>query len=315
MKKLLLASMMLSSSIAFAADVTVYGKIDASIASVDKNGVKTTVQGNGDYLGSSVLGFKGTEKIGDSLTAGFRLEGDINASVGSGDGSGGGLTFDRHAYIFVGNKLITVKAGRIQDPVKDTYSLTNASTNMLDAAVSKLSPSLSFGSRVPQSVQVESSLGALSLKLNHSSNIDGDKKGAEGTKQNLLGVQTKVGSLTVLGSYGDRDDETTAYTIGAKVKVAGGTLSGLYAAIDEDGEKSKSYAVATILPLGSDYQVRANYVINDSDVESKDGSQYGVMLEKLFSKRTTAYVGYLNVDSKTDSKDQKIVAVGLLHKF
>ena len=62
MKKLVIAAALPAmSAVVSAQQVTVYGTIAPSVVQKEVNGVKTTVQGNGDYLSSSVLGFRGTE--------------------------------------------------------------------------------------------------------------------------------------------------------------------------------------------------------------------------------------------------------------
>jgi len=95
--------------------VQVYGVVDLAVSSYYGAG-----QGSRHMLTSggnqaSRLGFKGHEDLGNGLTAGFDMEAGINADTGTGqatntnnqaDGSvgGGGLTFNRKAYVYMTSK-------------------------------------------------------------------------------------------------------------------------------------------------------------------------------------------------------------------
>jgi predicted porin len=107
---------------ALAADVTIYGNADVGMVSqsgsggnVNTNGTLTTVDSG--VSGDSFLGFKGTEDVGNGITALFDLKGLVNytsqSNSSSANGlSGGGLS-SGHAMAGVTGSFGTAVIGRL----------------------------------------------------------------------------------------------------------------------------------------------------------------------------------------------------------
>ena len=99
---------------AAAADVTVYGLIDYGLMYTGTdNGTATshvTEMTSGKNLGSR-FGFKGTEDLGNGLTAGFILENGFSADTGSLPANG--KFFDRESTIYLDGAFGNVKFGRM----------------------------------------------------------------------------------------------------------------------------------------------------------------------------------------------------------
>jgi len=134
MKKSLLALAVLGAftSIASAqSSVTLYGRIDqvvtaqdpghnASATGTSKNGSSVVKLNDGGVngFGSSRLGFRGTEDLGDGLKAFFKLEAGITADTGSAGGSttlnpSGNSFFNRSAYLGLSHdSLGEIRLGR-----------------------------------------------------------------------------------------------------------------------------------------------------------------------------------------------------------
>jgi len=116
MKRITATVLALVSCSAYAqSNVTVYGVVDAGL--VFERGAPS---GNTSNVSSGVasgsrLGFKGTEDLGNGLSAGFVLEGGVGIDTGA---SGqGGLTFGRQSFVsLTSNTLGTISAGRQYSP-------------------------------------------------------------------------------------------------------------------------------------------------------------------------------------------------------
>jgi len=86
MKKLLIATAalaMVAGTAQAQSSVTVYGAVGASTNSYKTNGADVAARsqnGSRDQLGTTALGFRGTEDLGGGLTAFFTLEGDLSMS-------------------------------------------------------------------------------------------------------------------------------------------------------------------------------------------------------------------------------------------
>ncbi len=137
MKKTLIALAALAAVSSFAqSTVSVYGAVDASFNSASSEGVSKTFMGT-SQLGSSKLGFSGTEDLGNGLKANFKLEGGLNNDSGAGkstntsnqvsgavsgagptvngaagQASSGGFVFQRFAYVGLSGGFGEVRLGR-----------------------------------------------------------------------------------------------------------------------------------------------------------------------------------------------------------
>lgn len=99
---------------ALAQGVTLYGRVDMGLQHVD-NGQSTTRLDSGVYTASR-LGFRGTEDLGDGLSALFVLESGINAA--SGQAQGGTRFFNRGSYVGLSSRdWGTLTLGRQYVPI------------------------------------------------------------------------------------------------------------------------------------------------------------------------------------------------------
>jgi len=135
MKKSLVALAVLAASGAVMAQssVTLYGTVDAGYTKYTaNNGVSKTGMGD-SQLGSSLIGFRGSEDLGGGMKAEFKLEGGLGNDVGVGKGtnsnnqsSGGGVTagaatgfagsqglaFARYSHVGLVGKFGEIRLGR-----------------------------------------------------------------------------------------------------------------------------------------------------------------------------------------------------------
>lgn len=79
------------------AEVTIYGTLDAGLASTSVSGAQgsgTYLSGAGGYSYGNNMGFKGSEDLGGGLKANFQLETGFNLNSGQPNNGGAGHTFD-----------------------------------------------------------------------------------------------------------------------------------------------------------------------------------------------------------------------------
>lgn len=145
-KKSLLAVAVLGTAAGFAcaADVTLYGKVDAGL--VYTNTQTKTTAANGDVSkvknhvfdmqngvnAASRFGLKGTEDLGNGLKVGFKLENGFN--VDDGTLGNDGRLFGREASLSVSGDFGTLSAGRMGGVGSGagTYNLFTATADAFD---------------------------------------------------------------------------------------------------------------------------------------------------------------------------------------
>ncbi|WPB56527.1 porin [Xylophilus sp. GOD-11R] len=92
--------------------VTIYGVVDAGVASVKNTG---TGRVTGLITGGNTvsrLGFRGVEDLGGGLAASFVLEGALNNDVGGGATQTTGLDFQRRSTVSLSNAFGELRLGR-----------------------------------------------------------------------------------------------------------------------------------------------------------------------------------------------------------
>lgn len=103
--------------------VTLWGVVDLNLQRTNAGGVGAVNALNNGGLSTSQLGFRGTEDLGGGMKAGFWLEGSLNPDNGTGRPSnannqasgagaaGGGLAFDRRAYLSLAGRWGELRLG------------------------------------------------------------------------------------------------------------------------------------------------------------------------------------------------------------
>jgi len=125
MKKTLIALAAVAAVGGASAQVTLYGTVDAGVASYSQDGYTKTGLFD-SQLGSSKLGFMGTEDLGGGLSAIFKLEGGLANDSGNGKASSSsnlaagttsalgaqGVVFQRFSYVGLAGGFGEVRMGR-----------------------------------------------------------------------------------------------------------------------------------------------------------------------------------------------------------
>ncbi len=327
MKKVILGTFLAAFfglSYAQSSNVTVYGTIGNSTTTTKQgtSPVGTSAQQNAarDYLYTTNLGVKGTEDLGSGLTAKFVLEGDLNATsgtVGTND-----AIFNRFSYIELASvKLGSFSMGRQNDAIKDmsfygqVYNLSDTPNNgmLVGARYTNVSKYVT-----PEFYGFKAVYAYSNNPFDTNTGNDGSKTlNSYGVFYNRFGINAAVASAKIT-EIGIADKQTDR--IGVKTVIRGVEVGGNYTINEQAENKTKQTMVSASVPFAGSYEFKTHYVNQDVQgtaltTNGKDGSGFGAMVVKNFSKRTAAYAGYNKFEGTTQADDNRITTVGLVHKF
>lgn len=114
----LCAAPLCTAALAHADPVTIYGLIDAGLtrysdSAVGTGGPRPLTKMDTGVANANRIGFKGTEQLGDGVSAFFTLE--TGYTLDDGALGQGGLIFGRQAFVGIANKVGSVSVGRHYD--------------------------------------------------------------------------------------------------------------------------------------------------------------------------------------------------------
>jgi predicted porin len=342
-----------------AADVRLYGQIDLSLNAKDSDfsandpivGSGDDVNGLGDDINmksnQSAIGVKGSEDLGNGLSAFFKIEyqtdvNDSSASSWRGRDQYVGLQLERFGKLTVGTMSTAYKSpGSKIDPFYRTS---------LQSRVWGLQSRLHSGKgengqgRSINTIRYDSPSWA-GFSLMGTYNFDEEKDDANDDDTYSVGAQYKGGNFYAAASYIDTqaDPSDTAaaqflarYTwnnlefhgiyeldkgLITAVRSEGLNAAGFTGGADDDGADlwsvGTSYTLGNNL-LGVDYGKGSNSNGSDGIGNTTDDLQeydaWRIAGYHKFSSRTRVYAGYVNQDFD-DSGEQEIFSVGMRHNF
>lgn len=312
--------------------VTLYGRIDASIASqkTELGGVTTADNGiqirSGAHTGSR-WGLKGSEELGAGLKANFQLEQGFNIDDGS---SSSARQFHRQAWLGLSGGFGSVRLGRQYSSIDNLYTDYDPFALSGYSAVGYAFNAGAYAdsSRVDNVVyySTPSMMGGFSAGIMWAPGEN--KNGAVGTRKNLTGLQAvyEAGPLGVGAAYETQRfngiDDTTAWDLGATYDLGPAKLYGQL-----EGGKNKAtngkdsgYQIGVKVPLGVPVLLasyaRENLKVAGTKVST--ASAYSLMAQYPLSKRTYLYAAYLR--GSTDpvvgaTTRQQNYGLGMVHNF
>jgi len=296
MKKIVLATILIASSITAMAQVGIYGRVGTYLDNT-KTGT-STVQGMANDL--SHFGIRATENLGGGLTARATYETYIQANSPETSTTAFG---DRQSTVGIAHKMGSVDLGR------------SVHTHFL--AVSNNDP---FGTLIGSSAADVHNLRGLRLSNaaftsvnfgNVSANFD-RSTGAVGTASDpyAASLVAAVGPAVVTYARYEAGAETSD-VLAARAKFGATTVYGI--ASDNKGvtaNTNRGQLLGAAHNLGGPVTVKASYGRIENGIKS-----YNVGAEYAFSKKTYAQVLYRNVEGTTAATDVKQVAGGLVVQF
>lgn len=324
-------------------NVTVYGQANASYDIVDTKDGVTTRNGTTAVKGeranrindnASRLGFKGTEDLGNGLSAVFQMEASINLD----DGTGG--TFNRNSFVGLSGKSWgTALLGRHDTPYKistrrlDQFAETIGDNRSIMGGGLGASAAAAFDGRQSNVVAyISPSFSGFSAAAAYVAGAEtpanGDKKGNAWSLAGMYdngplyatlayerhnfgtaGSGTMGPAGTLLG-----DKSEKAWKVGAGYNFGAFDVSAAYEKTSDDfgnnvltcgtGSTSSDCAGHKAWFLGGKYTFGSNAVklqyatAGDlGNVSTSGAKQWSVGLDHNFSKRTRVYAMYTKMDN------------------
>ena len=309
----LAAALLATTAGAQTANVSLFGLIDTNLQRYSASGAASLNRMGTDGLSSSRWGLRGTESLGDGMSASFWLEGAFSGDSGSigstntnnqSSGSASGL-FGRRATVSLSGNFGEVRLGRDLTPAFNNLSDFNLyGTNGTGNAGAMFYPIFSSVTHVRASNGISyltpGGLGGVYGHVTYAfgenaTNSDGRyAAGRIGYKQGPLHIAVGTARTNYLAG------NQTQTTAGASYDFGVARVNALYGVNKKASVENSALHVGVAVPLGA-FEVRAGYT--DARVKGGDGARQimGGVLYNL-SKRTTLYVDASQVDNKGSGK-------------
>jgi predicted porin len=302
-------------------NVTVYGIVNIG-AVYSKSNVAPTRWGidPGGWWASR-LGFRGTEDLGNGVSAVFNLENGYNPDTGM-MGQGGRL-FGRQSWVGLKGDFGLVRLGRgwtpayclltdVIDPFED--ALSGAAGGFLGRNIFN-----AIDIRMQNTLFYTQSFGGLKAELGYSL---GETAGnASANRQISTAFTYSTGPLKAVFGYHDVNDASG--TGSSKLTMAGGTydlgVAKVHFGIDRQKTNATGLARADAndillgltIPAGGGRILASYNRLNDHTSVNADMKQYAVGYTYDLSKRTTLFTSYGHIDRN----DADRMDFGIRHKF
>lgn len=304
--------------------VNIYGVVDAGLVVEHGAAAGTTTRISSGVASGSRIGFKGTEELGNGLSAGFVVEGGV--SIDTGASGQGGLTFGRQSYVSLSSPLGSLSAGRqyspyfkallnIADPFGD--GLAGQAANLMvanrrmDNSVVYASPKLagwsadvaySAGEVAGDSTRKRALSGAvnyangpLSLAVTHYRREDA--LASLHSRNSLLAARYTLGAYQLHAAYAANRGMGTVGGGGLAV-MGGGAMGGL---VGIPGAASRDVLLGLCATFGP-HRFAASVVQHlDRSPSDKDARQFGAAYLYSLSKRTDLYTAYGRISNNNGS--------------
>jgi predicted porin len=352
MKKTLpaLAALLLCSGAALAqTNVAFYGVMDLGV-SVDRGGIAgTSTRVTSGMATQSRWGFRGTEDLGDGLSAFFVVEGGIHADVGTSTQNN--TIFGRNTAVGLKGNFGAVSLGLQDTPLFTTLNVVvdpfrngiARSNNLMNPTGFRSGNSVLYRSNVIDGFSGDLmyvagevsgdaaaqraiggsfgySNGPLSARLAyHNRNNDtAILKGTDNAKNTLLGANYDFGPVKGFFGY-----EINKGLNSGSLNNTAATFGGLKPTASTD---SRDLLLGASVPMGASTIVGTYVRLDDKTAFNQDAQQYALAYMYAFSKRTDIYTSYAIIrnhngaaytegNSEEPGTGDKQFTVGLRHRF
>ena len=325
MKKLVIATLLAAATgLASAQTVTTYGILDVNVTSSKTDGAGANTAMSENALSTSRLGFIGAEDLGGGLKAEFQLESKLIPSTGTvgANTSTSNTLFNRESWV----GLNSTKFGAVRLGLTDVTDAVNIDATVTQ--IGELALATELGTDKAKTVRYTTpTFAGFSAQVGYS-NADattttettagGVKAAFAKYEAGKLGAYVGYESKKIDGSY-----DQTHKIVGAKYDLGIASVGAFYGVKDgatqatENTGEVKQTRISAAVPLGNGFAAHAAYLKDKTSTQAAtDYTGYKLAVTKSFSKRTTAYLAYLDTNYKSDATaDNKSTVVGVRHSF
>ncbi|WP_371869758.1 porin [Duganella flavida] len=333
MKKLTLAALIIGGFAAQAqaqSNVTIYGLVDAGIVS-ERGGVAGSVtKVTSGIGGQSRLGFRGTEDLGNGLSAIFQLETGFKADDGSLDSAN--TIFNRQAFVGLKSKdagqltigrqytPLYLAQSQVADPfgagyagsIKNLFPSAGANTRVSNALVYSTPVMEGFSADALYALGEQAGSASAGRQFGFGLNF------AQGPLNARLVYNNKNNDTAAVGATPAKLQDTGRNTMFAanydfkvvKAYFAYGADKGVnsaslpvanaygYTVAPKASLDSNDLLIGASIPAGNG-SIMASYIRkNDKTVNNQDADQWALGYLYSLSKRTQTYVAYAKIKNK-----------------
>ncbi|PAT35456.1 porin [Comamonadaceae bacterium OH2310_COT-174] len=337
MKKSLIAlAAVAASGLAMAqSSVTLYGVADIAIG--DANDTQGAHANSNINNGTSRIGFRGVEDLGNGLKVNFQFEQGVSLADGASSG------FQRQAWVGLAGGFGTLRAGRQLTPSFDSVAAYEITGTANYSAVA-LNFGYGGGSRdnamikyvTPSFGGLKASVGYVfedNYKLGSYTDTKGHYDVALIYANGPLAVAAGYNAAEVATGWGQRSRVENAnvgasYDFGAlklaasyhyNDVAAGGYMGGPNTGSTKVVPGVEGYSLGVSLPLGA-FSLAADAVYAEDRNGTRDGIDFVVEGKYALSKRTFVYGAYYRADKEGPAygkhfSDENNFGIGLRHNF
>jgi predicted porin len=331
---LAIASALTAPALAFA-EATVYGQANLSVDMIN-DGMAASGKSNNLVSNYSRLGLKGSEDLGNGVSAVWQMEGLVGMDTGA---TTTGQLFNRNTYLGLsGANMGTLLAGRYDTPYKistrklDVFADTNAADNRnLMGAGHDVYRSNSL-------VYLSPSMTGFSIAAGTTFGAEGAKSGdTKGTALSLAGMYEQGPIYATLAydslKYGNVGDLTAPAGFAANDTSKAWKIGGGYAmdaiTVNAVIEKPKTSIAGVGSSSGTNLYLAGKFALSTTDAVklaytkrgdtsgmTNNAKQYALGYDHNLSSNTMVYALYTKItDNSFGAADPSTISVGMKHSF
>ena len=333
----LAALALVASTAALADGVSAYGTVDVGAIAADSGRVQMAGAGNNS---ATLIGFRGTEDIGNGLKASFNYEAGINArngSLGNGGPIASSTIFNRVATVGLSTEAYGITLGTQLSPfiggeltgatavggngafVPGLYVLNGGNLSGITTAAT----GATNGFFVPEAVNVNATISGVALNV--MTRMGGG--GSAESNYNAVSAGTTFADINANYAYQKVSTNgviTTNNVISANYQFGDIRINGAYASNSITGTDNRGSLIGASMPLNAAVSVGFTYARNS--LSTLDNVRVASAEYKM-SKRTYAYLNYATFGNSAmgvygndqgrlaASSTESLLMVGLSHSF